>query len=93
MPSNEAIKQEVKANKYAVGYIGMGYMDSSVEAVTVDGIAATPENVLNKSYPIAREVFWYADNAREGIVKDLVDYAVSPKGKEIIKNEGFVPVK
>lgn len=93
MPSNEAIKQEVKANKYAVGYIGMGYMDSSLEAVTVDGVAATPENVLNKTYPIAREVFWYADSAREGVVKSLVDYAVSPKGQEIIKNEGFVPVK
>ncbi len=93
MPSNEAIKQEIKANKYAIGYIGMGYMDSSVEAVTVDGVAATPENVLNKTYPIAREVFWYADSAREGVVKELVDYAVSPKGQEIIKNEGFVPVK
>ena len=93
MPSNEAIKQEVKANKYAIGYIGMGYMDDSVEAVTVDGIPATLENVLNKTYPIAREVFWYADAAREGVVKNLVDYAVSPEGQQIMKDEGFVPVK
>lgn len=93
MPSNEAIKQEIKANKYAIGYIGMGYMDSSVEAITVDGVAATPENVLNKTYPIAREVFWYADTAREGEVKGIVDYAVSSEGQEIMKNEGFVPVK
>lgn len=93
MPSNEAIKQEVKSNKYAIGYIGMGYMDSSVEAITVDGVAATPENVLNKTYPIAREVFWYADAAREGEVKGIVDYAVSSEGQEIMKNEGFVPVK
>ena len=93
MPSNEAIKQEIKANKYAIGYIGMGYMDSSVEAITVDGVAATPENVLNKTYPIAREVFWYADAAREGEVKGIVDYAVSSEGQEIMKNEGFVPVK
>ena len=93
MPSNEAIKQEIKANKYAIGYIGMGYMDSSVEAITVDGVAATPENVLNKTYPIAREVFWYADATREGEVKGIVDYAVSSEGQEIMKNEGFVPVK
>ena len=86
MPSNEAIKQEIKANKYAIGYIGMGYMDSSVEAITVDGVAATPENVLNKTYPIAREVFWYADAAREGEVKGIVDYAVSSEGQEIMKN-------
>lgn len=93
MPSNEAIKQEVKSNKYAIGYIGMGYMDDSVESITVDGIPATPENVLNKTYPIAREVFWYVDANRDGEVKAIVDYAISSKGQQIIKDEGFVPVK
>ena len=93
MPSNEAIKQEVKANKYAIGYIGMGYMDNSVESITVDGIPATPENVLNKTYPIAREVFWYTDANRDGEVKGIVDYAISSEGQQIMKEEGFVPVK
>lgn len=93
MPSNEAIKQEVKSNKYAIGYIGMGYMDNSVESITVDGIPASPENVLNKTYPIAREVFWYVDANRDGEVKAIVDYAISSKGQQIIKDEGFVPVK
>lgn len=93
MPSNEAIKQEIKANKNAIGYIGMGYMDNSVEAIKVDGIEATPENVANKTYPIAREVYWYVDkNANEDINK-FIDYALSPKGQEIVKEEGFVPVK
>ncbi len=93
MPSNEAIKQEVKANKYAIGYIGMGYMDDSVEAIKVDGVEATVENVASKAYPIAREVYWYVDkNANEDINK-LVDYALSDKGQALVKEEGFVPVK
>lgn len=93
MPSNEAIKQEVKSNKYAIGYIGMGYMDDSVEAIKVDGVEATVANVSSKAYPIAREVYWYVDkNANEDINK-LVDYAISPAGQELVKSEGFVPVK
>lgn len=93
MPSNQAIKQEVIANKYAIGYIGMGYMDNSVESLKVDGVEPTKENILNKSYPIAREVYWYTAKERDGVVKGLVDYAISPQGQAIIEEEGFVPVK
>lgn len=93
MPSNEAIKQEVKANKYAIGYIGMGYMDDSIESIKVDGVDATVENVATKKYPIAREVYWYVDKNAKDDVNKLVDYALSPKGQELVKSEGFVPVK
>ena len=93
MPSNQSIKQEVANNKYAIGYIGMGYMDDSVEAIKVDGVEASRENVLSKKYPIARQVYWYTTKDRDGVVKDLVDFAVSPDGQAIIKDEGFVPVK
>lgn len=77
MPSNQSIKQEVANNKYAIGYIGMGYMDDSVEAIKVDGVEASRENVLSKKYPIARQVYWYTTKDRDGVVKDLVDFAVS----------------
>lgn len=90
MPSNEAIKQEVKSNKYAIGYIGMGYMDNSVHALAVDGILPTKENVSNKTYPIAREVYWYVPSNREGSLKELVDFAVSPEGQGIVESEGFI---
>lgn len=93
MPSNESIKQEVKSNKYAIGYIGMGYMDDSVEAIKVDGVEASVENVASKKYPIAREVYWYVDNNASEDVSNLVDYALSSKGQELVKEEGFVPVK
>ena len=93
MPSNQSIKQEVANNKYAIGYIGMGYMDDSVEVIKVDGVEASRENVLSKKYPIARQVYWYTTKDRDGVVKDLVDFAVSPDGQAIIKDEGFVPVK
>ncbi len=91
MPSNEAIKQEVKQNKYSIGYIGMGYMDDSVKSLSVDGIAPSFENVSSKAYPIARAVYWYADSNRDGVVEDLVDFALSSKGQAVVKSEGFVP--
>jgi len=93
MPSNQAILQEVKSNKYAIGYIGMGYMEDSVTALSVDGIAPSFKNVADKSYPIARAVYWYVDTDRKGDAAKLVEFALSPKGQAIVKSEGFVPAK
>lgn len=93
MPSNQAILNEVANSKYAIGYIGMGYMNDTVDSVAIDGVKPTFETVANKTYPIAREVFWYTDSARDGVVREVTDFAVSDKGQELIKKEGFVPVK
>ena len=91
MPSNQAILQEVAKSKYAIGYIGMGYMNDTVDSLAVDGVKPTFETVADKTYPIAREVFWYVDSASDGVTKEVVDFAVSDKGQEIVKEEGFVP--
>ena len=90
MPSNEAIKQEVKSNKYAIGYIGMGYMDDSVHSLAIDGITPSKENVSNKTYPIAREVYWYVPSERTGTMKELVDFAISADGQSVVESEGFI---
>ncbi|MGL6100191.1 MAG: PstS family phosphate ABC transporter substrate-binding protein, partial [Fusobacteriaceae bacterium] len=93
MPSNEAIKQEVASNKFAIGYLGMGYVDSSTNSLNIDGIPANAENVLSQKYPIAREIFWYTAKDRNGHAKGIVDFALSNEGQKIVKDEGFVPVK
>ena len=93
LPANQAIVTEVEKNDGAIGYIGMGYMTDKVEGITVDGIAATVENVANKSYSISRALYWYTNGEPQGDIKTFVDYALSPAGQEIVKKEGFVPVK
>ena len=93
LPSNEALKQQVENSKGAIAYIGMGYMDNSVKEVTVNGVEATLANVRAKKYPISRAVYWYADKTVSGTAKDLINFMLSPKGQEIVKKEGFVPVK
>lgn len=93
MPSNEAIKQEVAKNKNAIGYIGMGYVDGTVYSLDVDGKQASAANVLNKSYPISREIYWYSSQNLSPTGNSLIQYALSNKGQNILKQEGFVPNK
>lgn len=93
MPSNEAIKQELLANKNAIGYMGMGYVDSSIKSLNVDNISPTMDNVLSKKYGISRAVYWIIYEDANPKIQEIVDYALSPEGQEIVKAEGFVPVK
>lgn len=93
LPSNEAIKQEINQNPNAIGYVGMGYVDNQVTPLTVDGIAPTAENVLSKKYSISREVYWITKQDMSDVAKGFIDYALSNEGQNIVKEEGFVPVK
>ncbi|MGL5088288.1 MAG: phosphate ABC transporter substrate-binding protein [Cetobacterium sp.] len=93
MPSNESIKQEAKSNKYAIGYIGMGYVDKTVKSLSVDSIMPNVQNVADKKYPIAREIFWYVIETNNKTVNGLVDFALSKDGQRVVADEGFVPAK
>lgn len=93
LPSNVALKQEVINTQGAIAYIGMGYMDDTVKSLKIDGVEASFDNISQKKYSIARGIFWYADKGRTGTAKALVDFMLSPKGQEIVKKEGFVPVR
>ncbi len=92
LPSNEALKQEVRESKGAIAYIGMGYMDNTVHSVKVEGVEASFDKVASKEYPIARGVYWYVQKDTKENTKKLIDFILSTKGQEIVKREGFVPV-
>lgn len=93
LPSNSAIVQEASSNKYAIGYVGMGYLDDTVSTIAVDGVEPSVENVASKAYPIARELFWYVPENRSEVISNIVDFALSSEGQAIVAKEGFVPAK
>ncbi len=91
--SNGAVVQAVSKNKNAIGYIGFGYLDPSTKALQVDGLTATPETALNRSWPIARELWLITNGTPKGEAKAFLDYAMSAKGQAYVKEVGFIPVK
>ena len=90
--SNGAIKQTVSQTPGAIGYVGLGYLDSAVKALRVEGVEPTIANVLNGSYPISRSLFLLIRGQPEGLVKAFIDFILSPEGQAIVEEEGFVPL-
>jgi len=90
--SSGAIVQAVSKNRYALGYIGMGYLDKSVKALSVNGVQASEKTALSKEYPVSRSLYMYTNNQPKGETVKFIGFVLSPAGQRLVAQEGFVPL-
>jgi phosphate transport system substrate-binding protein len=91
--SNKAIASVVQTTPGAIGYVGLGYLNENIKAVTVEGIECNATNVLRAKYPLARPLFMYTNGKPTGAVKDFIDYVLSKEGQDLVQESGFVKIK
>ncbi|MCB2193774.1 MAG: phosphate ABC transporter substrate-binding protein, partial [Deltaproteobacteria bacterium] len=91
--SNGAVAQAVAGNKYAIGYVGIGYLNPKLKGLTVGGVAASAKTAMDKSYPIARGLYMFTNGEPKGKVGNFIAFVMGDEGQKIAKEEGFVPVK
>jgi phosphate transport system substrate-binding protein len=92
LPSNGAIKTAVAGDAYAIGFISMGYLDTSIKALAIDGVAATEENAKNGTYPIVRPLYFLTKEQPTGLVKNFIDFCLSSEGQAVVAQEGYISV-
>ena len=91
--SNGALKTSVSGTPYSIGYLSLGYIDSTVKSLTFDGIACTAANIKNKTYPVSHPLYFLTKTQATGIVKDFIDYCTGPTGQAKVASEGYIPVQ
>ena len=92
LASNGAIVTAVSKNRYAIGYLGMGYVNKSLKPLPVDGVKASVETALSKEYPLSRELYMYTNGEPAGEVAKFIAFVKSADGQKIVAKEGFVPL-
>lgn len=94
--SNGAIETAVSTTPGAIGYVGLGYAETSVKAlsITMNGTVVAPSvaTVINGTYPISRQLYMLTNGPVTGIAKDFLDYALSQEGQKVVEKQGFVRV-
>jgi len=90
--SNGAVDQAVSKNKYAIGYVGLGYLNKSVKALTVNGVQASEKTALSKEYPVSRFLYMYTNGEPKGETAKFIQFVLSPAGQALVQKEGFVPL-
>jgi phosphate transport system substrate-binding protein len=91
--SNGAIVQAVAKNKNAIGYIGLGYVERTVKALTVNRIGGSEETTLNGTYPVSRALYMFTGGWPKGDTLNFLNYVIHPeKGQKLVREVGFVPL-
>lgn len=90
--SSGGVVQAVAGNPNAIGYIGIGYMDSQTHGLTVNGVAPTLDAAKNKTWPISRDLFLFTAGEPTGAAKQVIDFMLSAEGQKDVEKAGFVQV-
>lgn len=89
---NGAAKQNIATKEDAIGYVSLGYIDRSIEAVKVDGVEPTVENIKAQAYPVARPFLMLTKGELNPETKAFLDFIMSDEGQNIVAVD-YISVK
>lgn len=76
-----------------VGYISMGSLTDTVKALSYGGVEATPANVANGSYKLARPFnIVYREGQLSELAQDFINFIMSAEGQAIVTANGYISV-
>jgi phosphate transport system substrate-binding protein len=85
--SNGQIRTTVSTTPNAIGYISFGFLDESVNIVSIDGFEPSVANVKNGSYPVFRPLNMLTNGDPDTLTKAFLDFILSAEGQAIVAEE------
>jgi phosphate transport system substrate-binding protein len=101
-PGSSTVVQSITADRYGIGYSGVGYATSGVRTLRVGSADSsehfdpTPENALAGRYPLARFLLVYVNKhprqPLDRLTYEFLRFVNSRQGQEIVARDGFYPM-
>jgi phosphate transport system substrate-binding protein len=101
-PGSAEVVKAVAADKYAIGYSGIGYLIDQVRAVPLavasgyDCFDTSPASTYSGKYPLARYLYVYLNKAPnkplDPPMLEFVKYVLSKDGQNETIESGFYPI-
>ncbi len=101
-PGSAEVVKMVAADKYAIGYSGIGYLTDGVRAVPLAATAGdkchdtSPASTYSGDYPLARYLYIYLNKAPDKPLDpptlEFVKYILSRDGQSETIRSGFYPI-
>ncbi|MEG2159333.1 MAG: substrate-binding domain-containing protein, partial [Clostridia bacterium] len=86
------VMTKVSSAQSAIGYISLGSLNSTVKSLTLNGVTATAENVLNNSYKLQRPFVIMTNKSvtLTSATQDFLRYLESSDAQKIVKASKYV---
>jgi phosphate transport system substrate-binding protein len=88
----------VAGNPDAIGYVSVGAAEyeagqgAAIKLLPLAGVAASVENVRNRSFPLSRPLNLVTLGEPAGAAKEFIEFAGSPHVNDLIEMQYFVPI-
>jgi phosphate transport system substrate-binding protein len=96
---NEQGIKTVAGNPNSIGYVSVGTAEfdaahgTPIKLLSIGGVEATSENVANGKFPLSRPLNLVTKTPPEGLAKEFIDFAMSDKCHDLIREQSFVPIQ
>lgn len=92
--SNGKVRDAVQYTPGAIGYVDAAYYQpAKVKGLNVDGVPFSQEAVIQGRYPIFSYGYMYTKGEPTGVVKEFLQFILSPEfQEEVVEEHGFVPI-
>jgi phosphate transport system substrate-binding protein len=92
---NLETRNKLESTPGAVAPLSTSFIEGrdKLAAVTLDGIAATPQNIATSKYPMSRPLFLITDGEPKGTSKTFINYVLSAKGQALMTKHGYLTLK
>lgn len=110
-PSRSGISEEdiengipsaVSKDPYAIGYTCLGTTQKDIKALPIAErtgdpfVAPTPENLLDGSYPLERDLYLYVAPDQGGripiTIREFLRFILSKEGQAVVADSGMIPL-
>lgn len=83
-PSSSAVIASVARQPGSLGYVSMGYLNASVQPISINGAAPTQINVADNLYPLRTTLFVAGPGEPEGALRAFIGWVQSPEGQAVV---------
>ena len=91
--SSGTVRQIVSQTPGAISYLAFSYLDDSTQALKINGVEPTPENVSDNSWEIWSYEHMYTNGEPEPEVKKFLDFMMTDAVQEgPVKDLGYLPI-
>jgi phosphate transport system substrate-binding protein len=88
--STEAVKQSIKQDPNAIGFVSFAHMSDDVKSLGIGGIDPTEATIADGTYELQRPFIFLVKGTPTGELKTFIDWIMGEEGSKIIADEKIV---
>jgi len=91
--SNGKVRTTIIGSEQGIGFISLGYVNSDVKAVKLDGTEPTIENIRSNDYAISRTLWMITKGNPDGNEQAFLDFVLSDQGQNIVSEVHYIALE